>query len=109
MPAHSTPAPSLLQAMCLPKASRKPPGCKTALTGRAWPSLPSPRRSLVTAGISQGIGLTGTDFTSSLARGFLGGVVTQRIRMAVYNEGKLDYAAIAADAFGNGINGVSLD
>jgi hypothetical protein len=63
----------------------------------------------VTTGISQGIGLTGTDFTSSLARGFIrgGGVVTQRIRMAVYNEGKLDYAAIAADAFGNAL-GYSL-
>jgi hypothetical protein len=63
----------------------------------------------LTRGISEGIGLSGTDFTSSLARGFIGGVVSQRIRMAVYNEGKLDYAAIAADAFGNALGNSITD
>jgi YD repeat-containing protein len=37
------------------------------------------------------------------ARRMTSGIVTQRIRMAVYNKGKLDYASIAADAFGNAL------
>jgi hypothetical protein len=61
-------------------------------------------------------GLTGSDafkgaagalglnsFGQSLVAGFVSGVITQRIRMAVYNKGKLDYASIGADAFGNAL------
>ena len=38
-----------------------------------------------------------------LVRNFLTGTTTQIIRMAVYGQGKLDFASIAADAFGNAI------
>jgi hypothetical protein len=36
-----------------------------------------------------------------LVRNFLTGTTTQIIRMAVYGQGKLDFASLAADAFGN--------
>jgi YD repeat-containing protein len=45
----------------------------------------------------------GGGFVGDLADRFTRGVVTQRVRMAVYNKGKLDYGAIAADAFGNAL------
>jgi hypothetical protein len=42
-------------------------------------------------------------FAGEFAQRLTAGVVSQRIRMAVYNQGKLDYASIAADAFGNAV------
>jgi hypothetical protein len=42
-------------------------------------------------------------FAGEFAQRLTSGVVSQRIRMAVYNQGKLDYASIAADAFGNAL------
>jgi hypothetical protein len=55
-------------------------------------------------------GALGLDsFGKNVAAGFVRGVVTQRIRMAVYNKGKLDYGSIAADAFGNALGASIVD
>jgi hypothetical protein len=43
------------------------------------------------------------------ALGIVNGVVSQTIRMNVYNKGKLDYASIASDAFGNALGGALVD
>ncbi|HET7864360.1 MAG TPA: LysM domain-containing protein, partial [Burkholderiaceae bacterium] len=47
------------------------------------------------------VGGSAGKFAGEFAQRMTAGVVSQRIRMAVYNQGKLDYASIAADAFGN--------
>ena len=51
-----------------------------------------------TLGQAVGGGLMG-----QTAQAMFNGVVRQSIRMAIYSQGKLDYAAIAADAFGNAL------
>lgn len=43
------------------------------------------------------------DTAGSVAQRLTAGIVTQRVRMAVYNKGKMDYSSIAADAFGNAL------
>jgi hypothetical protein len=52
--------------------------------------------------LGQAIGAQGA-VAGRTAAGIIGGTVTQGIRMAVYNQGKLDFASIAADSFGNAL------
>jgi hypothetical protein len=68
--------------------------------------------SAISAPIAKSLaeGMPGTDFSravgvegSRLATGLSTGVSTQLVRLAVYGGGRIDYASIAADAFGNAI------
>jgi hypothetical protein len=42
-------------------------------------------------------------FGERVSRNLVNGVVSQRVRMAITRSGKMDYASIAADAFGNAL------
>ncbi len=68
-------------------------------------AVAGPLTKLIGEGTSNGLtdafGSAGADF----AQRMISGVVTQRIRMTVYNMGRVDYASIAADAFGNALGG----
>jgi hypothetical protein len=53
--------------------------------------------------MASGLGGTAAKLASDFASKLTSGIVTQRIRMEIYNKGKLDFASIAADAFGNAL------
>jgi len=63
--------------------------------------------SAIAAPVVQAIGVNssaaGNDPFAQTALGIVRGYITQRVRMAVYKQGKLDFGAIAADAFGNAL------
>lgn len=70
----------------------------------SWASIASATiSSLATAGISKGLNLTTDNFKSNLLNGLIGGQVSAFTRKFMGIGGKIDQAAIAADAFGNAI------
>jgi YD repeat-containing protein len=54
-------------------------------------------------------GMTDSASAGAFAQRLTAGVVSQRVRMAVYSKGKIDYASIAADAFGNALGDGIVD
>ncbi len=53
--------------------------------------------------VGGGLSADSVKFASDFAGGFAKGVVSQSVHMAMYHEGKLNYANIAADAFGTAL------
>ncbi len=50
-----------------------------------------------------------TSLAAQFTSGMVNGVIGQEIRMKVYNQGKIDYEQIAADAFGNALANSIVD
>ncbi|WP_434577356.1 LysM peptidoglycan-binding domain-containing protein [Pseudomonas sp. Z5-35] len=73
-------------------------------TSFSWRSIAtSALASVATARISQGLGLTTDNFKSNFINGVIGAQVGSSVQALIGKGGKLDYADVAADAFGNAI------
>ncbi|WP_221928406.1 LysM peptidoglycan-binding domain-containing protein [Pseudomonas kilonensis] len=73
-------------------------------TSFSWRSIAtSALASVATARISQGLGLTTDNFKSNFINGVIGAQVSSSAQALIGKGGKLDYAEVAADAFGNAI------
>jgi hypothetical protein len=74
----------------------------------SWASIASSAvASVASAGVSKGLGLTTDNFAHNLANGLIGGQIGGSTQRLMGVGGKIDYAAVAADAFGNAIgNGI---
>nr|WP_274517543.1 glycohydrolase toxin TNT-related protein [Pseudomonas sp. GM48] len=70
----------------------------------SWRSIAtSALASVATARISQGLGLATDNFKNNFINGVIGAQVNSSVRALIGKGGKLDYANVAADAFGNAI------
>ncbi|SDA89538.1 YD repeat-containing protein, partial [Pseudomonas sp. NFACC15-1] len=70
----------------------------------SWRSIAtSALASVATARISKGLGLTTDNFKSNFMNGVIGAQVSSSVQALIGKGGKLDYADVAADAFGNAI------
>ncbi|WP_212801038.1 RHS repeat protein [Pseudomonas sp. St290] len=73
-------------------------------TSFSWRSIAtSALASVATARISKGLGLTTDNFKSNFMNGVIGAQVSSSVQALIGKGGKLDYADVAADAFGNAI------
>ena len=73
-------------------------------TSFSWRSIAtSALASVATARISKGVGLTTDNFKSNFMNGVIGAQVSSSVQALIGKGGKLDYADVAADAFGNAI------
>jgi hypothetical protein len=74
-----------------------------AISGAAAAISPSIQKGFSESAFAKDF-LGGADsLATKTAANFLTGTTTQIIRMAVYGQGKLDFASLAADAFGNAL------
>ncbi|WP_218276765.1 LysM peptidoglycan-binding domain-containing protein [Pseudomonas sp. FW305-70] len=70
----------------------------------SWRSIAtSALASVATARISKGLGLDTDNFKSNFFNGVIGAQVSSSVQALIGKGGKLDYASVAADAFGNAI------
>ncbi len=80
-----------------------------AISGAAAAISPSIQKGFSESAFAKDF-LGGADsLATKTAANFLTGTTTQIIRMAVYGQGKLDFASLAADAFGNAIGEAVAD